>query len=413
MTLKELRDDYFHCRSNKRYSIDSAYFEMHWERDLLRILWDVNARDLVPLIYTFMRHWPLLREVNACQMPTKILQDHFDTRVRPLIDRRLTDRTFNNRVGYGPDVAVRVLQDAIRRVSENYTRDAWVISRDIRGYFPSADLQRAYDAFRSVIEEDFPEGTERDDLLYLLLRTVWAYPALNTHIKSPREEWDAYPAYKSVAFSKDLSRGATLGHQFWQVSQNFDINDYDWRQIRNGIEYLRFVDDREWVVQNKECGLAYVNGEERWLEDTYGYTSHPRKRTCQHFSKGGYFIGYYYKFDRLYISNRVVYKCRQRIAYWNRHATENNIEHFLSSINSYLGRMKQPGVYAYGIIRDLVDMVSPRWERFVHYNDGRRCYEANASYRHNDLLIRKYHFKIHKHNGKQPRQNQRAGVAAA
>lgn len=413
MTLKTLIDTYFHCRSNKRYSVDSAYFEMHWERDILRILDDVNARDLVPFLYSFIRTYPCPREVNACQMPTKILQDFFDVRVRPSIDRRLTDRTFNNRKGFGPDKAVACLQEAIRKVSDNYTRDCYVISRDIQAFFPSADLQRGYDAYREVIESDFPEGEERDDLLYILLRTVWAYPSLNTHLKSPRSRWGLIPRYKSVVFNEDVTRGAALGNQHWQVSQNYDINEYDWRQIRSGLEYIRFVDDKRWVVQNKEAGPAYVNGEEKWQEETYGYISHPNKRSCQHFSKGGYFLGYYYKFDRLYISNRVVRRCKHKIHMWNRMPTPRRVDAFLSSINSYLGRMKQPGVYAYGIIRDLVDMVSPKWLVYVHYNDKRRCFQANPGYTHNELLTKRYHFKIKKKNGKSARTNQCARIKAA
>ena len=412
MTLKTLVETYFHCRSNKRYSMDSAYFEMHWERDLLRLLEDVNARDLVPFLYSFIRTYPCPREVNACQMPTKILQDFFDVRVRPFIDKRLTDRTFNNRKGFGPDKAVACLQDAIRRVSRNYTRDCYVIERDIQAYFPSADLQRSYDNYREVIEAEFQPGAERDDLLYILHRTVWAYPSLNTHLKSPRSRWSLIPPYKSVVFNDDLAKGAALGNQHWQVSQNYDINEYDWRQIRNGLEYIRFVDDKRWVVQNKEAGLAYVNGEERWQEEHYGYKSHPRKKQVQHYSKGGYYLGYYYKFDRLYISNRIVRRCKRKIRTWNRMPAPSRVDAFLSSVNSYLGRVKRPHVYAYGIIRDLVDMVSQKWLVYVHYNDERRCFQANGGYTHNELLAKKYHFKIKEKNGDHSRTNQCSGVAA-
>ena len=296
MTLETLINTYLHCRANKRYSVDNAYFEMHYERDLVRLLSDVNCRTLVPLLYSFIRTYPCGREVNACQMPTKILQDFFDLRVRPSIEKRLTVRTFNNRIGYGPDVAVRCLQGAIRRVSNNYTVDCWIIGNDIQAYFPSANLQRSYNAFRDVIEADIPDGEDKDDLLYILFRTTWSYPSINTHLKSPKWMWDKYiPPHKSVVFNNNPEKGAPLGNQHWQVSQTFDINEFDHRQMRAGVEYLRFVDDSRWVVRNKEAALAYIKGEEMWLEETYGYKIHPRKKTCQHFTKGGYFLGYYFK----------------------------------------------------------------------------------------------------------------------
>ena len=79
---------------------------------------------------------------------------------------------------------------------------------------------------------------------------------------------------------------------------------------------------------------------------------------------------------------------------WNRLVYPSMLGHFLDSINSYLGNFKHKN--AYGIIRDLVDEVSPKWEKYCHYNDDRRCFEANEGYKHNDILKRKYHFKLNK-----------------
>ena len=65
----------------------------------------------------------------------------------------------------------------------------------------------------------------------------------------------------------------------------------------------------------------------------------------------------------------------------------------------------------YGKIRDLVDEVSPKWLKYCHYNDDRRCFEANEGYKHNDILIRKYGFKFnklkHKHNDKTGNRGQK------
>ena len=70
---------------------------------------------------------------------------------------------------------------------------------------------------------------------------------------------------------------------------------------------------------------------------------------------------------------------------------------------------------AYGIIRRLVDLVSVRWLRFCEYNDERRCFVALPGFRHNELLIRKYHFTLNKnkHKNEESRKNQRLAVASA
>lgn len=411
MDIETLRDTYFHCRANKRRSRDNSYFEIHWERDLVRLCEDVNTRDLVPLLYSFIRRYPCPREVNACQMPTKILQDFFDIRVRPLVEAKLTDRTFNNRVGFGPEVAVNGLLADIYEMSEGFTKDCWIIGRDIQAYFPSALLSRAYDNHRQLIEEALPEGEEREDLLYILMRTVYAYPQNNAHLASPREMWQLIAPGKSVVFNDDPLHGAALGNQFWQVSQNYDINEFDHRQVRNGMRYRRFVDDKRWVVRNKEAGLAYVNAEEKWMEETYGYKSHPRKRSCQHYSKGGYFLGYYFKFDRIYISNRVVRRARWKIQHWNQVASPRRLNQFLGSVNSYLGRCKN--VNGYAVLRNLVDMISPEWFRFCEYDDSRKCLRARPGFTHNELLCQKYHFTYKRKNHGHSRQNQPARIRPA
>ena len=412
MDTKTFIDSYLGCRANKRRSPDSVYFELHWERDLKRLEKDFADRSLVPFLYGFVAPHPRPREVIACLMQGKILQYYFDVHVRPLVEAELTDRTFNNRIGYGPDKAVRKLMDDIRRVSCNYTKDCWVIARDIRAYFPSSDLDRSYDHYRRLIERSFPDGELKGDLLYILLRTNYSFPAENVHLRSPRHKWDPIIREgKSVIFNAEPGRGACLGNQYWQVEKNYDLNDFDHFQVDEcGLAYVRFVDDMRWVVADKEAGLAHVALSEKKLLDEYGYQMHPRKRSCQHYTKGGSFIGVWFKPGRTYIGNRVVRNCRKKILEWNRHASVANIGHFLASLNSYTGQMKHHA--AYNIIRKLVDgAVSKKWARFVLFNWDRLCFQATPGFSHNEILQRKYHFKLHK-NGKSG-TTQRFGVAAA
>jgi len=410
MDLETIEKDYKHCRSNKRRSVDSVHFELHWERDLVRLLDDVNDRSLPALLYSWITRTPRDREVNACLMQMKIIQDHFDIRVRPLVEKELTDRTFNNRKGFGPDQAINRLLADIYDVSQGFTRDCWVISRDISAFFPSADLQHAYDDYRALIERSFPGGPDREDLLWILMRVVWAYPAVNSRPRSPRWMWEQYIAPgKSVVFARDPAKGGALGHQFWQVAMNYALNEFDHRQA--GMHYVRFVDDMRWVVENKEAGLAYVAAEEAWLREHLGYRMHPRKRQVQHYTKGGEFISARYRMDRIYVGKRTVRRAIARIRQWNRHPQLHLLEHFLQSVNSYLGIFKRRN--AYGILRDFIEEVSPEWWRWCLYDDCRKAIVAKPGYTHNELLLRKYNFKLNRYKNGNTGKNQRLGVASA
>lgn len=412
MDTKTLIDAYLSCRANKRRSPDSVWFELHWERDLVRLKEDFDARSLVPFIYAFVAPRPRPREVIACLMQGKVLQHYFDNHVRPLVEARLTDRTFNNRVGFGPDKAIRRLMDDIREVSQNGTRDAWIITRDIRAYFPSTDLDRSYEHYRALIEQSFPEGELRDDLLYILMRTNYTYPAENVHLRSARSKWDPIVAKgKSVIFNCPPGRGACLGNQYWQVEKNYDLNDFDHFQVDEcGLHYVRFVDDMAWVVANKEAGLAHVALSERKLKDEYGYQMHPDKRYCQHYTKGGNFIGVWFKPGRTYVGNRVVRNCLAAIREWNRNPSPAKLDHFLSSINSYLGMMRHHA--AYRIIKRMAAAVSKRWLRYCAFDEDRLIFRALPGYTHNELLQHRYHFKLHNHHGKTG-TTQQLGIAAA
>ena len=417
MDIETIINDYLANRANKRRSRDSVHFEMHWERDVVRLLDDINARSLDPFIYSFVRQRPRPREVIAGLMQMKIPQQHFDTMVRPLVGAELTDRTFNNRIGYGCERAIRQLMKDIRDVSRGYTRDAYIITRDIRAYFPSTDLQRTYDMYRELIEQNIPEGEERDDLLYILQRVTYMYPRRHVRLLSPPHDYeDIHKAGKSVIFNCDDGHGACLGNQFWQVQKNYELADFDrWQVVECGMHYGRFVDDMWWVVDNLQAGLAHVAHSERVLREQYGFEMHPRKRYQQHYSKGVSLLGVHIKYDRVYTNDRTIQNCRMAIRKWNRLAYPSQIEHFLASINSFLGMMKHRNDY--GKIRDIVEEVSPKWLRYCHYNDDRRCFEANEGYKHNDLLIRKYGFKFnklkHKNNDKtgNRRAQERAGLA--
>lgn len=398
MRLEELIQAFHGCRANKKRTIDAMHFDLHRERDLVRLHEDFEDRDLVPLLYSFIATKPRYREVNACLMQGKVIQYYFDQRVRPIVEEELTDRTYNNRKGYGPDQAVNQLLSDIYEMSGGFTRDCWVFFRDIRAYFPSACLQQSYERYRRLIERRFPEGRERDDLLYILMRTTWSYTAWHTKLKSPKWKWTFIEPHKSVVMSRNPWRGAALGNQHWQVERNYALNDFDHRQTeRNDLRYGRFVDDMWWVFGNKAQGLLYMKEVEAGIA-RMGYQLHPLKRYCQHYTKGGSFISTPFRIDRVYVNNGVVNRVRLKIAWWNKHVGVRFLASFQACMNSYLGKMKR--LNAYGVIRNLLERITRRWWRLCYFDDKHKCIRANYEYRRNALLMDKYHFKYKENHGK-------------
>lgn len=382
---------YMVARRNKRRSADSVDYEIHAERNLAQLRREIDDRSLTPSAYTFVTMKPRPREVFACEMGMRVIHHYIDIRMRPLIERRLTDRTFNNRVGYGQDAAVNALISDIYAVSRGFTRDAWIVSLDLSGYFPNANQDIAFEQLSKVIIEDY-DGYDKDELLYMLRSAVYSYPAKHCWRKSPIWKWIRYIPPEKSLFRKPDGIGAAIGHLIWQNGMNYYLNDLDHWIMENVTEhYIRFVDDMYFVIDNKEAFLAWVVPEIRRRLEEFGCRMHPKKFYCQHYTKGVNILGNTIKMDRVYPSARIIRRARAAVRNFNRCVRESKIEAFLSAMNSYFGIFKRRN--AYGLIRELVDAISPGWFKYIHFDDGRRVLAANPGYTHFEIIFRKYKLK--------------------
>lgn len=109
------------------------------------------------------------------------------------------------------------------------------------------------------------------------------------------------------------------------------------------------------------------------------------------------------------MNDRVVRNMREAIHQFNRCVSVKKLESFLESINSYLGILK--GRNAYAIMCKLIKEVSPKWAKYCHFNEARRCFQANEGYRHTQLIAKKYNLKYKNHDNK--RKNLSTGVKTA
>lgn len=137
--LEDLYEVYFLARSNKRRSEDAVIFELDYERRLTALLIAINERTYrANRNYTFVSMRPKPREVFACELESRLIQWYVIWRILPILERTLTDRTFNNRKGMGTDAAIQRLHDSINPGWWKYLEMNWdrycVVARDGYGY---------------------------------------------------------------------------------------------------------------------------------------------------------------------------------------------------------------------------------------------------------------------------------------
>lgn len=412
MTISDIICTYLVCRSNKRRSDDSIMYEMHFERNLVRLLEAIQSRTLQPTAYVFITMRPRPREVFASDMDGRIAQHYIDQRLRPLLDARMTDRSFNNRIGYGPDVAVNRFIEDLWEVSEGLTREAWVVYGDIQGFFPNVSLDIAYKQLCEVVQEDYC-GDDKDDLLYLLRTAIYSFPAKHCYRKSPRHFWEDYPREKSV-FNKPDGIGSTLGFLIWQNANNYLLNDFDRKQVdKYGFHYVRYVDDMRWVIRNKESFLPMMQEIREDLKSLH-CTLHPKKFRCQRADAKHEFIGRHICCGRIHCNKRVRRNAFAAVKRFNRMRPRPAVvEKFLCTINSYTGLFRH--IDEYKTLKRIEYAVSEKWYRFIKFGKNRMCFVARKGYGHKELLSKRYNLKLNKisRNENDKKRNQCTGAQAA
>ena len=103
----------------------------------------------------------------------------------------------------------------------------------------------------------------------------------------------------------------------------------------------------------------------------------------------------------MYINNKSLGRFFSTIDYFNRMPNEkkfNNLDNFISSVNSTLGMMKSRNEYK-NIIK-CIGMISENWFDFVHFNKDKVTVEPNEGFTYKERLIKKYNLKIKNHGSK-------------
>ena len=354
MNIEDLYKAYRVCRKHNRRSRDMSVFEIDLYGRLYALCNAVNARTYVPRAnYAFIHYRPRPREVFAAEPELKILMAHLDIKVNAIIDAKLSDRAFNNRIGKGTHAAVNRVIDDICECSQGFTNpNCWVIKADLRGYFPNINQQKAYDLIENILVSEY-DGDDKDDLLYIAKVVCFANPQERCDKRSQLVEWSLIPSYKSL-FYKPFGIGGAIGFLFWQVMSNYYLCQID-RWIMENItpRYVRFVDDMVFVTDNKESALIMI-GELRRRLEALDVRLHPDKFYCQHATKGLEFLGYHIKRDAVHVNRKI----RERAM---RLASQGRRRHYLETMNSYLGILKSGSDI--GALADLMNRIPNKYNK--------------------------------------------------
>ena len=364
ISLESLFEAYWDCRKNKSRTVSASEFEVHYEENLIELHQEIVEGTYAqrPSI-TFVITKPDYREIFAANFRDRIVHHWIRQRIEPLFEQQMIPTTFNCRKGKGTLAAQMYVAQAIRDVSNNYTRDCYVMKLDIKGFFMSIDRQRICDKVVSFVTDRYHEE-DADTLLFLLQKVLLNAPERNCERRGDISLWRYIKPHKSL-FTNGDSKGLPIGDLVVQMAANLLLDDTDHFITETlGITMARYVDDMVLISDSKQRLLDAVPMIREYMQQTAGVTLHPDKFYLQHYSKGVKFIGAVTKQGRTYISNRTVNNAFATVRRFNRDkCSKACAADLVASVNSYLGIMRHHATF--NIRKRLVKAIAPAWHKYI------------------------------------------------
>lgn len=336
---------YYDCRKKKRGTNSAIEFEMNLEEELVDLWNELNAHTYRPgTSICFVVSRPRYREVFAASFRDRIVHHYIALRLMPLFEEVFNPRAYNCRKGKGQLYGVRMLERDIRECSENYTKDCYVLTFDIKNFFMSINRLMLAKKVDEFIVQHY-EGEDKEELRYACQSVLLHDPTENCERRSPKSMWLNLATGKSL-FTVEKGDGVAIGNLFAQIFANFLLTPLDWYIESLGFRYHgRYVDDNDIVHNDKQKLLAAIPKIRQFLA-TLGLRLNEKKTYIQHYSKGVEFTGTIVKPGRTYVCNRTIHNLTESVKQLNRSKSVEEVRSAVSSINSYLGILRQNTEYA-------------------------------------------------------------------
>ena len=244
ITLYELFEAYFNCRSNKRRTNNALAFEVDYENNLIKLLKEINSDLYNPgKSIAFVVIKPVKREIFAANFRDRIVHHLIINKLNPLFEKEFIHDSFACRVGKGTHYGIRRVDHFIRTCSQNYTKDCFILKLDIKAFFISINRGLLFEKLNKFIIEKYHKP-DQFLIIDLCRKVIYHDSANHCIIKGNKADWDNLPRDKSLFYTPD-NCGLPIGNLTSQVFANFYMNSFD-HFIKHNLKtsyYGRYVDD--------------------------------------------------------------------------------------------------------------------------------------------------------------------------
>ena len=367
-SLEEVFEAYHCCRRHKRNKASALAFEVDLENQLIELWRQLNSGSWKPgPAAVFIVEKPVKREIFAAGFSDRIVHHVLINRLNPYFEKTFIYDSYSCRIGKGTHFGIERIKRFVRQCSANYSRDAWVLKLDIRGFFMHISrplLMELIDHFLARVYP-FPDLLA---ILALCRSLVLNDPLVGCQRRSQMELWDDLPRDKSL-FGVAPGLGLPIGNLTSQVFANFYLDGLDhFCKHELGLRYYgRYVDDLVIVHENREYLAGMVPRIRDWLARERLLELHQGKTRLQHHSRGVPFLGSFILPGRVYPGARLRANFAASVDRHNAvvlaaQPDRAAREAFRSSMNSYLGILGHSDSWRFRV--GLLDeRLSPWWKR--------------------------------------------------
>lgn len=360
-------------KANKSYV---RFFEYDLDDNLRTLCDDLLSRNYQPEPSScFIVERPKKREVFAAQFRDRIVHHLYYNYTHELYERTFIQDCYSCIPGRGTHYGIKRLAQHIRKESNNYQQDCYVLKLDIRGYFMNINREKLLEISTSTLErmsrhrihkggrEMWCDVLDMDFLKWLTGEIVLLDPTRDCKFAGRQSDWEGLDARKSL-FKTAKGCGLPIGNLTSQLLSNVYLNELDqfMKRVLKCKHYGRYVDDGYAANGSKKWLLSLVERIRDFLRDCLGLELHMGKLQVINTKYGVDFLGGFVKPFVNYISNASLARMLQNVG----SIRFMDAESVLRSVNSFLGTLSH---YASFNIRSEL-FLSPRFLCYGTFDKG-------------------------------------------
>ena len=371
---------YYDCLKGKKSCKQALEYMSIAHEDVPRLAYEIWTGVYKPSPSTcFMVTFPKYREVFAAAFRDRIVHHWICLRLNPLFEERhisLGNVSHACRKGFGTRTAIGQAEENIMRVSEGYTKSAWVCKDDVVGFFMNIEKAIMWRMLHELVTEQY-HGDHKEVLLRLTEITVMNRPEQGCILNSPVEMWQFLDSGKSL-FGTDGKRGMPIGNLTTQLEAGYFMSFFDEAVARvfkgRNYGYTRSTDDIVIVCDDKDFMLKAVKVLHRWARIYLHIRFHEDKVCIQPVAHGVKFLGQWIKPYRRYTINRTVGRFEDKVKQCVRECEDGitpiRQEYWVQVFNSYFGFLAQ--TRSYRIRRHIKSLLTDEWYRYFILVNNRK-----------------------------------------